>query len=102
MLTCFNAVTPHDEFLRYAHRAKSIQNSVKCNEDVNEKVIRELKEEIEKLRQQLLTGGGGGEREGGVGGDGEEVAGLQVQCLKHDGLRRLDCLKCSINIDDTA
>lgn len=60
---------------RYAHRAKSIQNSVKCNEDVNEKVIRELKEEIEKLRQQLLQGGGGG----GGGGDNEEAAVLQVR-----------------------
>ncbi|CAM9240011.1 unnamed protein product [Ectocarpus sp. 12 AP-2014] len=61
--------------LRYAHRAKSIQNSVKCNEDVNEKVIRELKEEIEKLRQQLLQGGGGG----GGGGDNEEAAVLQAR-----------------------
>lgn len=60
-------------FDRYAHRAKSIQNSIKCNEDVNERVIRELKEEIEKLRQQLLKGGGSG-----VEGGGEEAAGLQV------------------------
>jgi Kinesin motor domain len=30
--------------LRYAHRAKSIQNSVSRNEDVNEKMIRELKQ----------------------------------------------------------
>ena len=59
---------------RYAHRAKSIQNSVKCNEDVNEKVIRELKEEIEKLRQQLQSGGS--TREGG-GGEGD-TSGLQV------------------------
>lgn len=66
---------------RYAHRAKSIQNSVKCNEDVNEKVIRELKEEIEKLRQQLLSGGGsgGGGVVGGGGGDNNtEAAELQV------------------------
>lgn len=57
---------------RYAHRAKSIQNSVKCNEDVNEKVIRELKEEIEKLRQQLTKGGGQ------VGAGGEDATSLQV------------------------
>lgn len=44
---------------------------------MNEKVIRELKEEIEKLRQQLLKGGGGGGGGGGEGG-GEEAAGLQV------------------------
>jgi Kinesin motor domain len=30
--------------LRYAHRAKSIENSVTRNEDVNDKMIRELKE----------------------------------------------------------
>lgn len=64
-------------YCRYAHRAKSIQNSVKCNEDVNEKVIRELKEEIEKLRQQLLSGGGGGGV--GAGGEDEKTAGLQVR-----------------------
>lgn len=42
---------------------------------MNEKVIRELKEEIEKLRQQLIQGGGGG----GGGGDNEEAAVLQVR-----------------------
>ncbi|CAM9834777.1 unnamed protein product [Scytosiphon promiscuus] len=67
----------YDETLgTYAHRAKSIQNSVKCNEDVNEKVIRELKEEIEKLRQQLLGGAGG--VGGGGGGNNEEAAILQA------------------------
>ena len=58
---------------------------------MNEKVIRELKEEIEKLRQQLLKGGGGG---GGGEGDGEEAAGLQVilhvlvlfTCLRRAGV----------------
>jgi len=39
--------------LKYAHRAKSIENVVIKNEDVNERIIRELKEEIELLRQQL-------------------------------------------------
>ncbi|CAN0026497.1 unnamed protein product [Pylaiella littoralis] len=67
--------------LRRANRyvfTKSIQNSVKCNEDVNEKVIRELKEEIEKLRQQLL--GGGGVSGGGGGGAGNaEAAVLQAR-----------------------
>ncbi|CAM9500239.1 unnamed protein product [Discosporangium mesarthrocarpum] len=48
--------------LRYAHRAKSIQNSVKCNEDVNERMIRELKEEIETLRRKLASGEGRGQR----------------------------------------
>ncbi|DAZ94622.1 TPA: hypothetical protein N0F65_010561 [Lagenidium giganteum] len=37
--------------LQYANRAKSIKNATKKNEDINEKIIRELREEIEKLRQ---------------------------------------------------
>eukprot|EP01042_Synura_sphagnicola_P001966 gene1966-2328_t len=45
--------------LRYANRAKSIANAVKRNEDVNERMIRELKEEIEKLKQKLLSEGQG-------------------------------------------
>jgi hypothetical protein len=40
--------------LKYASRAKSIKNEVTRNEDVNEKMIRELKGEIERLRQQLV------------------------------------------------
>jgi hypothetical protein len=43
--------------LRYANRAKSIQNAVTRNEDINERMVRELKEEIEKLRLQLQTAG---------------------------------------------
>ncbi|CAM9564836.1 unnamed protein product, partial [Phaeothamnion confervicola] len=42
--------------LRYAQRAKSIENSVVRNEDINERVVRELKEEIERLRAQLTQG----------------------------------------------
>ena len=41
--------------LQYASRAKKIQNKAKKNEDVNEKVIRELKSEIEELRAQLAA-----------------------------------------------
>uniref|UniRef100_K3X6A3 Kinesin-like protein n=1 Tax=Globisporangium ultimum (strain ATCC 200006 / CBS 805.95 / DAOM BR144) TaxID=431595 RepID=K3X6A3_GLOUD len=39
--------------LLYANRAKSIKNATKKNEDVNEKIIRELREEIERLRQMV-------------------------------------------------
>ncbi|CEG42212.1 kinesin-like protein [Plasmopara halstedii] len=39
--------------LVYANRAKSIKNATKKNEDVNEKIIRELREEIEMLRQMV-------------------------------------------------
>lgn len=43
--------------LRYADRAKRIVNHAVINEDPNAKVIRELREEVEKLRQ-LLAGQG--------------------------------------------
>uniref|UniRef100_F6WVP9 Kinesin family member 13A n=1 Tax=Equus caballus TaxID=9796 RepID=F6WVP9_HORSE len=39
--------------LRYADRAKRIVNHAIVNEDPNAKVIRELREEVEKLREQL-------------------------------------------------
>eukprot|EP00283_Hemiselmis_rufescens_P018878 CAMPEP_0173463114 /NCGR_PEP_ID=MMETSP1357-20121228/67805_1 /TAXON_ID=77926 /ORGANISM="Hemiselmis rufescens, Strain PCC563" /LENGTH=199 /DNA_ID=CAMNT_0014430905 /DNA_START=44 /DNA_END=639 /DNA_ORIENTATION=- len=41
--------------LRYADRAKQIVNTAVVNEDPNEKMIRELKEEVERLR--ALTAG---------------------------------------------
>lgn len=44
--------------LRYANRAKNIENSAVRNEDVHEKEIRNLKAEIEKLRAALESGGG--------------------------------------------
>ena len=43
--------------LRYADRAKRIVNHAVINEDPNARVIRELREEVEKLRQ-MLTGQG--------------------------------------------
>uniref|UniRef100_A0A6Q2WUP0 Kinesin family member 13Bb n=1 Tax=Esox lucius TaxID=8010 RepID=A0A6Q2WUP0_ESOLU len=39
--------------LRYADRAKSIVNHAVINEDPNARIIRELREEVEKLREQL-------------------------------------------------
>eukprot|EP00112_Aurelia_sp_Birch-Aquarium-sp1_P000611 Seg1058.2 transcript_id=Seg1058.2/GoldUCD/mRNA.D3Y31 product="Kinesin-like protein KIF16B" protein_id=Seg1058.2/GoldUCD/D3Y31 len=41
--------------LRYANRAKNIVNKPTVNEDANVKLIRELRDEIEKLRQMLST-----------------------------------------------
>lgn len=41
--------------LRYASRAKKIQNKVVRNEDVHERVIRELQEEIDRLRAELAA-----------------------------------------------
>lgn len=39
--------------LRYADRAKRIVNHAVVNEDPNARIIRELREEVEKLREQL-------------------------------------------------
>jgi hypothetical protein len=46
--------------LRYADRAKKIQNKAVVNESPQDKLIRELKEENERLRKQLASQGGGG------------------------------------------
>jgi Skp family chaperone for outer membrane proteins len=50
--------------LRYADRAKQIKTKAVVNEDPNQKVIRELRDEVERLRKMLKGGGiieGGGE-----------------------------------------
>eukprot|EP01029_Cantina_marsupialis_P024295 TRINITY_DN61_c0_g1_i10.p1 TRINITY_DN61_c0_g1~~TRINITY_DN61_c0_g1_i10.p1 ORF type:complete len:472 (+),score=176.00 TRINITY_DN61_c0_g1_i10:1911-3326(+) len=54
--------------LQYAQRAKLIQNKTVKNEDVHQRMIRQLKEEIEHLRMQLATMGPGSAPtiEGGV------------------------------------
>lgn len=44
-------------FLRYADRAKQIVCKAVVNEDANAKLIRELKEEIQKLREMLKNEG---------------------------------------------
>lgn len=41
---------------RYADRAKQIVNKAVVNEDANAKMIRELKEELDRLKTQLLGG----------------------------------------------
>lgn len=46
--------------LRYADSAKRIKNHAVVNEDPNARMIRELQEELAKLRGQLTGGGSGG------------------------------------------
>ncbi len=46
--------------LRYANRAKNIKNKPKINEDPKDAMLREYKEEIEKLKQMLLQQNQGG------------------------------------------
>ena len=52
--------------LRYAWQVKAIKNNAVVNETAQDKLIRELREEIERLR---TTGGGGGS-----GGGGSDMA----------------------------
>ena len=46
--------------LKYAWQVKAIKNQAKINESPQDKMIRELKEEIERLRAGGATAGGGG------------------------------------------
>ena len=46
---------------------KAIKNNAVVNESAQDKLIRELREEIERLRDGGATGGGGGGGGGGVG-----------------------------------
>jgi len=41
--------------LKYANRAKNIRNEAKVNEDMNSKIIRELRREIARLRRKANT-----------------------------------------------
>jgi hypothetical protein len=66
--------------LKYAHRAKSIANAVVKNEDVNQRMIKDLKNEIEKLRAALAGGGGGG----GGGGETDEEAARKIAELEEE------------------
>ena len=46
--------------LKYADRAKKIQNKVTINESPEDAMIRKLVEENKALKEQLAKGGGGG------------------------------------------
>ena len=62
--------------LRYANRAKNIQNKAHINEDPKDAMLREFQKEIEELRQQLAEASGSegestGEEEVGEGEGGK-------------------------------
>lgn len=46
--------------LRYSNRAKNIKNRPKINEDPKDTMLREVQEEIQRLKEQLANRGGGG------------------------------------------
>ncbi len=60
--------------LNYANRAKNIQNVSKKNEDENQRVVRELREEIAALRA-MLQGGAAGD---GAGMDPDKMARMEA------------------------
>lgn len=62
--------------LKYAHRAKSIANVVTRNEDLTERVIRDLQGQIEALKQQLASSAATGSH--GRDADPELLAKLQA------------------------
>ncbi|XP_065186816.1 kinesin-like protein KIF13B isoform X2 [Sycon ciliatum] len=64
--------------LRYADRAKRIVNNAVVNEDANSKVIRELREEVERLRSMIGGGGLPGDAALGLtGASASEISELQ-------------------------
>ena len=100
--TMLAAVSPADvnfeetlSTLRYADRAKQIKNKAVVNEGVDEKLIKELKEQVEALRRELAvaklggtgssftdgSGGGGTDGSGGGAPSGGVGAGADVDAL---------------------
>lgn len=67
--------------LRYADQAKKIKNKAIINEDPRDRAIKQLKEEIMKLKSQLTSGSGGSD---GVsdGIDPDEVNSLREELLR--------------------
>ncbi|CAF2739717.1 unnamed protein product [Rotaria sp. Silwood2] len=59
--------------LRYANRAKNIKNHARVNEDPKDAMIRNLENEIQRLRKQVEEGGGGGDDDEGSGSDVSDV-----------------------------
>lgn len=60
--------------LKYADRAKQIKNAPTINESPQDKMIRELRDENERLKKELLAGGFGG---GGGASDPEAARRLK-------------------------
>ena len=69
--------------LRYADRAKKIQNKAVVNESVQDKIIRELKSENDKLKQMLLQ----------AAKDGNFAIDLSALDLDDLDMKKLDNLK---------
>lgn len=68
--------------LRYADRAKSIVNHAVVNEDPNARIIRELREEVEKLREQLT----------------EAEVRISSACVVYDQIKCAECNTASLTL----
>ncbi|XP_062559915.1 kinesin-like protein unc-104 isoform X2 [Armigeres subalbatus] len=77
--------------LRYADRAKQIVCKAVVNEDANAKLIRELKEEIQKLRELLKA----------EGIEVQEGPDVKVVCEKRDA-NKDECVKAEKGENDTS
>ncbi|XP_022101823.1 kinesin-like protein KIF1A isoform X4 [Acanthaster planci] len=77
--------------LRYADRAKNIVCKAVVNEDPNAKLIRELKEEVQRLRELLIAEGIHIDslHSGSTEGSGQQQRIIPVQPMKEDALDRL-------------
>ncbi len=74
MLSCMSIVIMCCWYVRYADRAKQIMCKAIVNEDPNAKLIRELKDEVQRLRELLRL-------EGIMVGEGEKAKGMDQTLL---------------------
>ena len=72
--------------LRYANQVKAIKNKAVINENPQEKMIRELKEEIERLKKGGATAGGGG---GGGDGSVDAAADEELRAKMEESQRKI-------------
>ncbi len=90
MLATISPNTVHQEetvsTLRYAERAKSIQNRAVVNEDPNAKAVRELQEEVERLRSLMKTATQSKRAEEELKAKAEQVEELREQLLQSESM----------------
>lgn len=69
--------------LRYAARAKQIQNKPRINEDPKDAMIREFHDEIQRLKEQLAAFGGKGGKPGIPGQINPNTGMVDVDVVTH-------------------
>jgi len=77
--------------LRYAHRAKAIQNKPRINEDPKDAMIREFHDEISRLREELEKYGGAAlTQQGTMNEAGEYVVEKVVYVDNKDKMQKME------------